>query len=213
MKDIAIYGAGGFGREVACLIISINKVHPKWNLIGFFDDNLKKGFSNEYGNVLGSISELNLWNDELAIAIAIGNPVLINNIVDNIYNPLIIFPNLLAPDLTCLDDSTLKLGKGNIICSQSIISCHVEIGDFNILNLLVTIGHDSKIGSFNVFMPAVNISGAVSIGNKNFMGVSSAILQQIKIGNGVRIGAGSIVIRKTEDDFLYIGNPAVKVRF
>jgi hypothetical protein len=25
MKDIAIYGAGGFGREVACLIRIINK--------------------------------------------------------------------------------------------------------------------------------------------------------------------------------------------
>ena len=41
MKDIAIFGAGGFGREVACLIRIINESasEPKWNLIGFFDDN------------------------------------------------------------------------------------------------------------------------------------------------------------------------------
>jgi len=32
MKDIAIYGAGGFGREVACLINKINEVNPTWNL-------------------------------------------------------------------------------------------------------------------------------------------------------------------------------------
>ena len=38
MKDIAIYGAGGFGREVACILEKINEVEPKWHLVGFYDD-------------------------------------------------------------------------------------------------------------------------------------------------------------------------------
>lgn len=40
LKDIAVYGAGGFGREIACLIRLINESleEPKWNFIGFFDD-------------------------------------------------------------------------------------------------------------------------------------------------------------------------------
>ena len=33
MNDIAIYGAGGFGKEIACLIYWINEVKPQWNLI------------------------------------------------------------------------------------------------------------------------------------------------------------------------------------
>lgn len=50
MKDIAIYGAGGFGREIACLIMIINGSleQPEWNLIGFFDDGRHKGERNEY---------------------------------------------------------------------------------------------------------------------------------------------------------------------
>ena len=38
MKDIAIYGAGGFGREVACLIERINKARetPIWNFFSLF---------------------------------------------------------------------------------------------------------------------------------------------------------------------------------
>ena len=60
MKDIAIYGAGGFGREVACLIKRINEKEPTWNFIGFFDDNAElKGTRNEYGEVLGGMKELN----------------------------------------------------------------------------------------------------------------------------------------------------------
>ena len=30
MKNIAIYGFGGLGREVACLINSVNDVNPEW---------------------------------------------------------------------------------------------------------------------------------------------------------------------------------------
>ena len=39
MKDIVIIGAGGFGREVAWLIESINEVANEWNIVGFVDDN------------------------------------------------------------------------------------------------------------------------------------------------------------------------------
>ncbi|MFK2343222.1 hypothetical protein ACIXN4_22170 [Bacteroides fragilis] len=35
MKNIAIYGAGGYGQEVACLIKAINAIECQWNLIGF----------------------------------------------------------------------------------------------------------------------------------------------------------------------------------
>ena len=35
-KDIAIYGAGGFGREVFCLINKLNAASEgSWNVIGF----------------------------------------------------------------------------------------------------------------------------------------------------------------------------------
>ena len=54
MNNIAIYGAGGFGREVACLIKRINEKSPTWNLIGFFDDDPKlKGqmISHSFGSI------------------------------------------------------------------------------------------------------------------------------------------------------------------
>ena len=62
MKDIAIYGAGGFGREVASLIKRINRIENQWNFVGFFDDDFRnkpKGSSNEYGSLLGGIDDLN----------------------------------------------------------------------------------------------------------------------------------------------------------
>ena len=214
MKDIVIYGAGGFGREIACLIRLINEKSPNsnWNLIGFLDDDVKIwGTSNEYGPVIGGAEWLNLYDKELACAIAIGNPTAVQRVVGEINNPHVSFPNLYAPSVTFLDKGNLHIGKGNIFCSNCFVSCNVSIGNFNLFNGYIPIGHDAVIGDFNVVMPSCNISGGVKIGNTNFLGVQSVVLQYIKIGNNTRIGANSVIMRKTKDGFLYIGNPAKRV--
>nr|WP_321522382.1 serine acetyltransferase [uncultured Macellibacteroides sp.] len=213
MKNIAIYGACGFGREIACLIRIKNQNEPTWNLIGYFDDALPKGTVNKYGSVLGNIDILNNWNSELAVTLAIGNPTVLKKIVEKISNKNIYYPNIISPDIIYLDKSSLTIGIGNIICSRCMFSCNISIESFNIFNSYITIGHDTKLGSYNVVMPSVNISGEVSAGDSNFMGVSSVILQQIRIGNNVRVGAGSVIIKKTKDNTLYVGNPAVKMEF
>lgn len=213
MKDIAIYGAGGFGREVACLINSINSIKPTWNLIGFFDDGKNIGDENEYGEIIGGISELNKYSKPLSLVIGIGNPKYLLLITNKINNAYIEYPNLIAPNVFFLDYNSLRIGFGNIITFNCTISCNVVIGNFNALNIGVIIGHDATIGSHNVFNPSVNISGEVCIGNNNFFGVSSIVLQQKKIGNNTTIGVSSVIIKNTKNDSIYHGNPACKLNF
>lgn len=213
MKDIAVFGAGGFGREVACLINLINKETPRWNLIGFFDDDPNlKGARNEYGEVLGGKDVLNQWEKQLDVVIAIGSPTVLRTVAKGIQNPLVDFPNLIAPTALFLDKDNVRIGKGNIICSNCLLSCNVTIGDFNILNGFVPVGHDTEMGNYNVVMPSVNISGGVKMGNENFLGVQSVVLQYVKIGNMVRLGANSVLMRNAKDGNLYMGNPATKVK-
>ena len=214
MKDIAIYGAGGFGREVACLLKRINnEVKPTWNLIGFFDDGLKVGECNEYGRVLGNIDVLNAWDKPLSVAFAIGLPKIVEFLYNKVDNPNIEFPNIIAPDTLFLDRENVKLGQGNIICSRCLISCNTTIGNFNTFNGYITLGHDSVIGNFNSIMPAVKISGGVEIGNRNFLGVNSVILQYKTIGDDSVIGASSVVLRNIKNGGTYIGNPAKRIQY
>lgn len=214
MKDIAIYGAGGFGREVACLINVINqsKPEPEWNLVGFFDDNpdLKDKMISHFGLCLGGINELNAYTREINLTLPIGNPKVVKSLVEKIQNPHISFPNLIRPGFQVSDPVSFSIGKGNIIQSSCSASCDVSIGDFNVFNGAVVLGHDVTIGSYNTFMPAVRVSGEVEIGMCNFFGVSSIVLQQIKVGAYVRLGAGSVLMTKPKDGCLYIGNPAKK---
>lgn len=212
MKDIVIYGAGGFGREIACLLRLINEKESTWNLLGFLDDNesIHDSF-NEYGKVLGGSDWLNSCSQPISVAIAVGSPNAVKAITERIRNNNVEFPNLFAPSVTFLDKSSLKIGKGNIFCSNCFISCNVSIGDFNLFNGYIPIGHDAIIGNCNVVMPSSNISGGVVMGDGNFLGVQSVVLQYIRIGNNTRIGANSVVMRKTKDGFLYIGNPAKRM--
>lgn len=211
MKDIAIFGAGGFGREIACLI---RNNLPEWNIIGYFDDGKEKGAAvSPFGTILGGINELNDWGEELAIVIAIGNPRTVHILVEKIINPNITFPNIIHPNFQMLDKDTFSIGKGNIITADCRVSCDVALGDFNVFNGSVIIGHDTKIGSYNSFMPAVRISGEVKMGDCNFFGVASIVLQQIKVGDDVKLSAGSVLMTKPKDGQLYMGNPARKTEF
>lgn len=212
MEDIAIYGAGGFGKEVACLINRINEVKPTWNLIGFFDDGKEIGTPvSHYGNVIGGLEQLNKYREELAIAMAIGDCRIVRRIFNNIFNEKVCFPNLIYPNFYMSDPQTFKIGIGNIIQGSCAVSCDVSLGDFNVLNGSICLGHDVKVDSFNTFMPAVRISGEVEIHNDNFFGVGSIVLQQVKIGHNIRLGAGSVLMTKPKDGHLYIGNPAKKM--
>lgn len=211
MKDIAIYGAGGFGKEVACLINRINKSQPEqqWRLIGFFDDEKLAGTTiSNYGTVLGGMRELNTWPKPLNVTIAIGKPTSIKKIVLSINNPLIDFPNVIDPTFEMADELTSKMGHGNIIQKNCFLSCDAKIGNFNVLNGDVVFGHDAVAQDYNVFMPNTRISGCVTIGNENIFGACSFVIQDLKIGNLVRLSPGSMLLTKPKDGGLYIGNPA-----
>lgn len=214
MKDIAIYGAGGFGREIACLINRINSKNPQWRLIGFFDDNINPNTNvSHYGVVLGGMETLNSWSTLLNVVFAIGNNKILRKLTSLVNNPNIIYPNLIAPDFEIIDEEAFNIGLGNIIQRRSSVSCGVSIGNFNILNGSVALGHDSCIGDFNVLMPEVRISGEVKIGDDNFFGVGSIVLQQLRIGNNVKLAAGSVLMTKPKDGNLYIGVPAKIMKF
>ena len=212
MKDIAIYGAGGFGREVLTVIHDINKSEKKWNIIGFFDDGKEKGeFINNYP-LLGGIKALNEWSTPLSIAVSIGAPSVKKSIVQKISNPLIDFPTLIHSSVVIGEERNVHFGKGCIICANNVITTNVKIGDFVILNLCCTAGHDAVIGDFSAVMPVGIISGEVNIGEEVYIGTGATIINQINIGRKAIIGAGAVVIRDVPNGATVVGVPAKEIK-
>jgi sugar O-acyltransferase (sialic acid O-acetyltransferase NeuD family) len=205
-KELAIYGAGGFGREIALMINQINQYKPEWNLLGFFDDKVK-GMVDSY-SILGDLIRLNNWNTPLAIAIAIASPDVRRKIKEGINNPLISFPTLIHPMSQTGDDNN-TMGEGCLLTSGCILTTNVHLKDFVIVSSFTFIGHDVTIGSYTSIMPHVGLSGSVTIGESCFIGASACILQNLNIGDHVTVGAGALVTKNVDSNCTVIGVPAV----
>ena len=213
MKDIAIFGVGGFGREVLALIKDINKVEPTWNIVGFFDDGYEKGIMvNGYPN-LGKTEDLNKWPTPISLAVSIGSPVIKKEILGKITNPLVDYPTLIHPSVWIGDKEFVEIGKGCIICAGVMITTNIHIKDFVILNLQCTVGHDTIINNHASFMPSVNISGEVNIGEGVYVGTGAKIINQLVIGEYTIVGAGAVVAKTLPAHCTAVGVPAKPIKF
>ena len=97
MKNIAIIGAGGFGRETKVLIDAINLKCETYNIIGFFDDNFEKNIIINGLPILGKVSDINNIDKPLSLAFGVAAPNVKKEIFDKIVNKNIDYPNLIHP--------------------------------------------------------------------------------------------------------------------
>ena len=192
MKNIAVIGSGGLGREVLGIIQSINRKENSWNFIGFYDDNLSNDFINGFP-ILGQIDELNQINEELNVVIAIGNPKIKKLIKNKIVNSQIKFPTLIHPSVEIYSEENVVLGKGVVIAANSVLTVNIEISDFVYINTAAVIAHDTKIGKYSMIMPTVSISAGGEIGEKVYIGNGTKIDYAIQIDDNAVIKAGSIL--------------------
>ncbi|HNP53860.1 MAG TPA: acetyltransferase [Ferruginibacter sp.] len=212
MKKIAIFGAGGFGREVQMLIEQINAVNPTWEFIGFFDDDFTHARYIEPEQQLGGMDALNNWPDEIGLVLAIGNPVVKRKILGRLSNTRITHPVLIHPGVV-MGKRNVQIGEGSIICAGNILTIDIAIGKHVILNLSCTVGHDSVIGDYASFMPTVNISGEVNIGDAVYVGTGAKIINQLEIGAETVVGAGAVVSKTLPARCTAVGIPAKPIKF
>ena len=213
MKKIAIFGAGGFGREVHFLIEQINSARQLYEFIGYFDDGKDKGTLVNNFPILGDINTLNNWSEDLGIVFAIGEPSTKQAVINKVINPLINYPILIHPNVLIGDMEFNSIGEGTIICAGNIITVNVKIGKHVILNLSCTTGHDSTIGDYCSFMPTVNISGEVIIEDGVYIGTGAKIINQLTIGQNTIVGSGAVVSKSLPQNCTAVGIPAKPIKF
>lgn len=215
MIKLAIFGAGGLGRETCASLHEFNcGIKENWEFVGFYDDTKPIGFDvmNNFKN-LGGLADLNEIDYPLALVICIGYPRDKYHVVRSIKNPLISYPNLIHKDFYIGDDKSFEIGAGNIIQWGCRVTTNTTIGNFNLLNGEIKFGHDDSIGDFNVFMNGTRVSGNVSIGDRNLFGTQSYVMEKVKVGSDVVVGPLSALLTKPGNGNTYIGNPAKKFIF
>ena len=190
---IAIIGAGGFGREVYH-----HMLHDGFN-VELYDDG---------DNTYKTSKDIDF--DNYHILVAIGNPIIRRNVVNNLPNNAKIFTYISTKSIILGDD--VVIGKGSIICAGVILTTNIKIGEHSHINLNTTIGHDCIIGDYLTTTPSVNISGNCVIGNNVYFGTNSSVKEKITICDDVIIGLNSGIVKNITEKGTYVGSPTIKIK-
>ena len=204
---ISILGAGGFAREVFNIFIDLKRDDE---VIGFLEENCQRKGEILNGKPIDDLSVLkNLDRNNIKLVCGIGTP-LRKRLIEYSTSLGYKYDTIIHPSV--IKSKWVTFGDGNIICAGNILTNQIIIGNYSILNLHCTIGHDAKIGNYTTISPGVHVSGKVSIGDECFIGTGAVIVEKVSIGKGSFIGAGAVVSKDIPENVLAVGIPAKPIR-
>ena len=211
LKQIAVYGAGGFGRELAWLIQSCNDVEHLYELVCFIDDNQELHGCIVNGLRIFGLQEAYSAFPKARVVCGVGIPRMRETIVTKTREMGFDFETVIHPRVE--QSQWVDIGEGAIICAGNILTTNITIGRHVHINLDCTIGHDVRIGDYSTLAPGVHVSGYVYIGTRVYVGTGAVFVngtekEPLIIGDDVTIGAGACVTRSIEAGQTVVGVPA-----
>lgn len=205
-QRVVVWGAGGHGRVVADLILSIG-----WELAGFLDRDPAKAGSTVPpfdARVIGTQEEL-AGGDALpggagAWVPGIGaNRLRLDGVQIHAARcaPAIVHPNaVVSPFAT--------LGRGTVVFANAVVNAGAIIGEGVIINTGAIVEHDCRVADGAHLSPGAVLTGNVAVGSLSWIGANATVLPGITIGDNVTVGAGAVVRRDLEHLVTAAGNPA-----
>ena len=108
--------------------------------------------------------------------------------------------------------SSSIIGKGSFIGPNAVISTNVHIGNYDVINFLVGIGHDAVLGDDVVVNPGAKISGHCVIGSNSLVGANSFVHQGISISDNSIVDAMTHVRKGCKEATLYSDKNSKQIR-
>ena len=201
-KKIAVYGAGGFGREVAWLAES-SVIDGKGDgkgveVVCFIDDD-----ESICGSILNDIEVLSLSDakkkyPDASVVSGIGVPSIRELTMVKARSAGFGFVSLVHSRTEM--SQWIEMGEGTVICAGNILTTNIKLGKHVQINLDCTIGHDVMMDDYATLAPGVHISGCVHIGKRAYIGTGAVISngtqdKPLVIGDDVIVGAGACVTK------------------
>ena len=209
MKKIFIVGGDGFARECYVLLKTFSNYNKEFTFGGFLGHG-GYGHTVNYKTYqylyIGEVSEYT-FNENDYVVIGAGYPNLRKKIYTELKERNVKFYNLISS--SSLISNSVEVGEANIILASSC-TANINIGNGNVFNGDVIVGHDVEIGDFNFFGPRSQILGNVKVGNSNQVGANTILLPKSKIGDNNIIAPLSAIYKGCKNNCYMSGNPALK---
>lgn len=204
MLDVIIVGAGGFGREVYRWA---NDSLPaaQYQTKGFLSHRPEEldGFDLD-ARILGDDTSYAIQENDRFL-LAIGDIESKKRIVERMKARDCRFISLIHP--SAIVTSSAKIGEGVIICPFALVSDHVVLGDFVMMNFYSSCGHDAKVGKYGILSPYASVNGFATIEDQVFLGTHATITGYRKVGQGAKISANSVAMEDVPARAFVFGVP------
>jgi len=211
VQQIALYGAGGFAREVAWLAQSCNEPVETYQVVCFIDDNMAT-----HGRTLNDIPITGLVEarerfPQAQVVGGVGTPKTRQLLMEKASAAGFEFGTIIHPRVE--RSRWIEIGTGAVICAGNILTTNIVLGRHVQINLDCTIGHDVVMGDYTTLAPGVHVSGCVRFGQRVYVGTGAVIINgtqdnPIMIGDDVVIGAAACVTKSVPAGLTVVGVPA-----
>jgi len=208
MNDVYIVGAGTYG-EAMCELAEVLGYKVK----GFYDEDERKIGEFVMGvEVIGKFSEIvDLEIQNKQFIVAIGSNSVRYDIMMEINQLGGKTPTLIHP--SAIISPSADIGNGVYIQANAYIWTKVKIDDFCIISPSVVIAHHSSVGKACLISTLSGVGASIKIENKVFVGMGSTIVTGLSlIGENTIIGAGAVVLKNVDENSVYAGVPARKIK-
>lgn len=213
--QVVIYGAGGFGRELAWALRTTDRGHGPADLVAFADDDDRTHGQTRNGIEVVALTEAKVRWPSARVLVSAGSPQVRQALAEKALK--IGFEFLTFRAWSSEVGDRVQLGNGSVVCARSILTTNIEIGAHAQINLSCTIGHDVRAGSFLTLAPGVHVSGRVHFGERVYVGTGAVFVngteeRPLEIADDVVVGAGAVVTRSVlEPGVTVVGMPAKRL--
>ena len=208
-KINAIYGTGGFAREVMPIL---KEQCPNEENIFIVHKKYMQNENSINGCPLMSYEDfIKISSRDKNVTIAISDTAIRAKVSDQVDNDHIKQKNIISKTSITMDN--VSISDGVIICPFVTLTSNIKIGKNFHANIYSYVAHDCLIGKNVTFAPSVKCNGNVIIEDNVFIGTGAIIKQGKKdnplvIGANSIISAGSFVTKNVSKSTTVFGNPA-----
>jgi sugar O-acyltransferase (sialic acid O-acetyltransferase NeuD family) len=205
-RPIAIYGAGGFAREVAWLAEECG-----YTVVCFIDDDPAKTDKTLNDCPVLAVEDAAERFPTAAVAAGIGDPSSRESVTNRARSHGFGLATLVHPRVE--KSRWITIGTGVVICAGNILTTNIVVGDHVQINLDCTVGHDVALGEYATLAPGVHLSGCVRVGRRVYIGTGAVIIngnaqEPLTIGDDAIVGAAACVTRSVSPGATVVGVPA-----
>jgi sugar O-acyltransferase (sialic acid O-acetyltransferase NeuD family) len=199
---VAIYGAGGLGRELLQVLRDMDMP-----CAGFVVDARFPAPDAIRGVTVHRSADVLAVDPSVRFVIALGDPIKRARVaaeLERLIGPR--FATIVHPRAWI--GGGVSIGAGTMVFGMASVTADVSIGRHVLVNPGTTIAHDCILEDFATLGPSCALAGNVIVEEGAELGVGVRVAPRVRIGRGAMVGAGAVCIRSVTPNTTVVGVPA-----